>query len=702
MSPVRNRIGKNLLVYCLAGLIFLFWENLVSSIFGLYAFNVRRTFWGIVYYPLLFLVFGLLAEGFAFLITRIFKSSKWQYHGFIWFSAALLVFIWGGISRQFLIDVLGVAPGKTSYFTNLVLLSGIGLIALIVNFRLAKQEREGKINNWRKLFIFTAVIFIYTIISVKITTIFFSGSEFSTSNIILQPLELLIAWITVFTISKVISSNRSLLAAMVWIPVCITVIVVLISSLHHPSYSSAGDQTLNANKPNIIIMLFDTMRPDHVYHEVEGEQLTPNINKLAQEGRAYPRCFTTSSWTFPTTVSLLTSRYPNEIGYLDNAYVPADFPTMMSCLRENGYFTAGLSANFHIVPRYGFDQLFDRFFYQPGSGPKQMLLPFRSFFPSPLWIDELAYQFGFLSTDLLSTDWEKLNREAFDVIDDVAPNPFFIYMHFIEPHSPYYSSEFDDGLLDLGQLKFTYEYEFSHKKRAAFFQGLKNDFLRRSIETQHQRYMDGVRNADRAVAQMMQVLKDQKLDENTILIIMADHGEEFLEHGNVGHKKSLYQELVTIPLVIHVPDRLPIKLADRETSVSILDVAPTVLDMSESNSEIPDCDGESLLLPSTEPDRYFYTMVEERNYFWTSVAAEPYKLIIREEMEGGTVDTMLFNLDVDPGETANLYPGNLAVIDSLAKILQLQVDQTIEPASEPTRELTTQERERLRALGYTQ
>ncbi|HDH57336.1 MAG TPA: DUF229 domain-containing protein, partial [Bacteroidetes bacterium] len=279
--------------------------------------------------------------------------------------------------------------------------------------------------------------------------------------------------------------------------------------------------------------------------------------------------------------------------------------------------------------------------------------------------------------------------------------PFFLYAHFIEPHAPYRSAPFEDGILDLVQVKFSY---YSPGYRAGKSSAV--DYINKNktiiMEVQHARYMDGARTADRATARILQVIERLGLKQNTIIIIMSDHGEEFLEHGGQGHKSTLYQELVHIPLIVYIPPELHRELPDQPDGVSILDLAPTILDLAGIDSKIEDSDGWNLTEPYPYPNRPKQMMVEVMNNFWSAVVMGPYKLILIDQLENGKVDTLLFDLSKDRREIDNLYPARAGLTDSLAVYIQRQIDRKDWYSSPHPRELTLPEIERLRALGYVQ
>jgi len=695
--------NKNLIFFYLyLGLAFLLWENLVGSILGIHGLGLRRIIWGVVYYCLLFLMFGIMAEGINFLYSRLSPKHCWYGQKYVWLLTIMVAFLWGDISRQFIVALLDIDSQRLSYELNLIWVPFILTVGWVGNVLLARLDGAGKLTNVSKMLVYLFAAFLYLIISTKVTYRYFGHSMFTALNVILQPLFVLGTVALAVIMVRLFNAGRSLRWALIGIPL---LLIFLVEGLSASFFSANGISSKppqsTSEHPNVIVLLFDTLRADHVGAVSKDYSLTPTIDSLASQGKVYRRCYSTSSWTFPSVVSLLTSRLPNKLGLVELGYLPEDVPTVAGILRESGYYTAGISANDLISPPYGFDRSFNEFHFLRGKGSKQLLLPFHTFIPGHRFLEELAYQFDFISMDFVHADWKQMTREAQDCLEKASTKPFFLYAHFIEPHSPYWFVPFEDGILDLEQVKFSYYFPgYRAGKSSAVDYINKNKTI--IMEVQHARYMDGARTADRAVAHMLQVIKRLGLQQNTIIVITSDHGEEFLEHGGQGHKSTLYEELVNIPLIIYIPPELHRQLPDQPDGVSTLDIAPTILDLAGIDSKIEDSDGWNLTQPYPYPDRPKHMMVEVKKNFWSAVVLGPYKLILIDQLENGKVDTLLFNLGVDKAEKINLYPREKRIADSLAAYLQEQLDQSVSNVRDLPGKPSSIDLRRLRALGYTQ
>lgn len=287
--------------------------------------------------------------------------------------------------------------------------------------------------------------------------------------------------------------------------------------------------------PNVVVVVVDTLRRDHLATYGYARQTAPFLDRLAREGAVFDG-LSPSSWTKPATASLLTGLHPlhhQAVGRLDA--LPEPVETLGEILRERGYRTLGVSANGWISREFGFDQGFD-----------ELLL-------------------------LDSHDQaEKVNEQVLPLAARLEP-PFFLYVHYIDPHAPYGPrTAWNGGELPAGlraQAPVTIESlaPFEMQERPA-------EVLNRVRDL----YDGEIRGADRGIEQLVRALRDQGLMEDTILVVTSDHGEEIGDHGRMSHGLSLYEEVVRVPLVIHAPDRIR---AGRYGLASLLDVLPTLADL---------------------------------------------------------------------------------------------------------------------------
>jgi arylsulfatase len=358
---------------------------------------------------------------------------------------------------------------------------------------------------------------------------------------------------------------------------------------------------------NVVIVVIDTLRQDHLATYGYARNPAPFLGELARDGAVFDG-LSPSSWTKPATASLLTGLYPVRHQAVDrwDRLSPAAIP-LAERLRRRGYHTLGASTNEWVSPVFGFDRGFDRFVMDRN-------------FPGP-----------------------KLVRELLPALDRLEP-PFFLYVHLVDPHSPYRPAAGWDGRplsaalqaagpVTVEEIDTTQRYP----RPAAF--------LSRATDL----YDGGIRAADDALRALVERLRRRGLMRSTILVVTADHGEALGEHDHMGHGQTLYQELLRIPLVIDAPHRF--RGGRRPGRASLLDVAPTLAELLGWPREPgdPGFDGVSLvpLLAGTRPaaaSRPFLEHLDFTDGAALALLAGDRKLILEKGRN------QLFDLAKDPGE----------------------------------------------------
>lgn len=363
---------------------------------------------------------------------------------------------------------------------------------------------------------------------------------------------------------------------------------------------------------NVVVVVIDTVRSDHLPTYGYARQTAPFLDRLAREGAVFDGLSPTS-WTKPATASLLTGLHPlrhQAIGRLDG--LPEQAMTLAEMLRAEGYRTLAASANGWISAPFGFDQGFDELILQDSIGHA-----------------------------------EDLNRALLPRLDDLEP-PFFLYVHYIDPHAPYEPRAGWDGgpppaggPIDIESLD-----PFTVRRRPA-------ELLARVRDL----YDGEIRGADRGLEQLVGELERRKLFENTILVVTSDHGEEIGDHGRMSHGLSLYEEVVRVPLILHAPHRVP---AGRHGLASLLDVVPTLMELLDLGDGDADLDGTSLagLLrgeePSSGPRRRLFHL-DHMDGMGLALSDGREKILLGRRPYAKA----LFDLTADPGERQSRFdPGS--------------------------------------------
>jgi arylsulfatase A-like enzyme len=356
------------------------------------------------------------------------------------------------------------------------------------------------------------------------------------------------------------------------------------------------------NAPNVLIITIDALRRDYVSCYEGANAETPNIDEFADRALVFTNAHTNSPWTIPAMYTMLTSLYPSVHGANINRRGVGEVPTLAERLSGFGYNTEAYVANSILYGDLGFDRGFDRYVEVADLLP---LLPLRRTTVYQLF-KRLREKY-ILAVNDNTTDW------ATDVLCKRLRagrnRPFFIWVHYLDPHSPLIPPEeyvegdeaFVENAMRFGRTK---TLGSSDKVKA----GDKDMALAL--------YKAEVEYLDHRLSDVFDVLISENLAENTIVIITADHGEEFFEHGKYGHSKTHYNEVMAIPLIIRGPGIEP---GVSDIPVSLLDVSPMVLGYVKAQPA-PEAAGSDIiaLARADEPGKY-----EKRPIFFDQTEFAP-------------------------------------------------------------------------------
>jgi arylsulfatase A-like enzyme len=421
---------------------------------------------------------------------------------------------------------------------------------------------------------------------------------------------------------------------------------------------------------NVIVIVVDALRADKVGSYGSDLGLTPEIDRLANRGVTYLNAYSNATFTFPSTASLFTSTLPPVHRITHD---PKREEMMMR-----------LSDGYVLLP-----EVFKAAGYTTG------LLTF------PGWVSPTA---NYLQGVDVRTESERsdtdLVRVAKDFVTDHRAEPFFLYLHFIDMHDYWFPEHLFDGidpdaeglspaLQSLAEMKIPEAY--SALAKTLNQPGLLTD---RDLEHLHSVYDRRLEETDRVIGELVRHLEESGLIDDSLVVVTSDHGEQFMEHGELVHGgDAFYNELIRIPFIISNPERYP-EPVNATTPVTSIDFGPTLLDLA--GIAIPDeFRGESLANRLDEDRVVFAT--DGRT--WKAISREwsyiQSKKLDREE---------LYHLAGDPGETINLVGSE----PEMVAIGRRQIERAIaECARHPYRALTVDEvemdaeqLERLRSLGY--
>ncbi len=281
--------------------------------------------------------------------------------------------------------------------------------------------------------------------------------------------------------------------------------------LAHPSIVAP---TIGAQPKRIILISVDTLRADHIGCYGYNRPTTPNIDAFAQEATLFENCLTPGAWTFPAYAAMFTGKYPSITGATTNMQsLPVSERTLADIISASDF------ATFSVVN-----------VSWPGA-PSGLN---RGFDSSKLFWD----QYADVSLDY-AREWLKRHAE-----DDV-----FMFIHLFDPHQPYFPKDKFFGTFDPG-------YEGRYKRKSA---GLEFVTAGEGKLTEAERkhlvalYDEDILGCDESIGNFLQFLKDGNFYEDSLIIINADHGEEFGEHGKYEHGHQLYTESIRVPTIIRGP-----------------------------------------------------------------------------------------------------------------------------------------------------
>ena len=302
----------------------------------------------------------------------------------------------------------------------------------------------------------------------------------------------------------------------------------------------------NPNKetvsPNIILIVIDTLRADHLSCYGYERNTTPNIDELANEAIVFEKCYSVAPWTTPSIGSLFTAQYASVLGIKkEPVKLKKNFLTLAEVLNEYGYETKGIISHLFISSKLNFNQGFSSF------------------------DEENIKDYKYVSSP-------SITAKAISFIKSNLNNKFFLFLHYFDPHNDYILHK---------------EYNYFPDYKGPFYSGQGILELRKfaprmsrdDVEFIKSLYDSEISFTDLYIGKLINWLKKVKLYNKTLLVLTADHGEEFLERGDyyIGHAKTLYKELIHVPLIIKLPYQcFPARI---KQAVSLVDLMPTILDI---------------------------------------------------------------------------------------------------------------------------
>lgn len=361
---------------------------------------------------------------------------------------------------------------------------------------------------------------------------------------------------------------------------------------------------------SLVLVTVDCLRADHCGFYGYSRPATPFLDTLAKESFVLPTAFVAGAPTYFSLPAILASRMPLALGREVIGLAPGE-TTLASALREGGYATAAFAgANPYISPRFGYDQGFDvfkDFLDREGQLPQsegastsrsrkkpsstrskinQTLKRTAHAIGLGTFYDEFYFQYRLRLANSAAAGIDALRRfptaetvvgRAVEWLEIVGQKPFFLWLHLMDPHSPYYPTAAAYRELTGKEIRASraqYLNEFWNRSDIVPAK------LHRKKDSVLELYDAGIRSVDTQIARLVSQLQKSGAWGDCVFALTADHGEEFLEHGGRYHAPvGLHEEIVRVPLLIRVPG---VAKTDAPTSgFSHLHLAPTLLDVLE-------------------------------------------------------------------------------------------------------------------------
>lgn len=461
---------------------------------------------------------------------------------------------------------------------------------------------------------------------------------------------------------------------------------------------------------NVVLIVLDTLRADHVGAYGSKRETTPFIDSLAKQSVTFTNVFSTAPWTVPAMFSMFTGLYPSEHGITDGTMtgarnkvvgqqvLPDEATTLTEVMQKGGYETFGICTNYHMSEQFGFAQGFDHFI-----GEDFRFLPF----------PDIA----------LDAAMPRIRRAS----------KYFLWLHYLDPHFPFYLQSPWFGQWNQSDIHNYQDFgariilDFYRDFTGIGAEGIPADehiepifqlgqavagnlpgiaWLMRKLKVPQEHdyvkflraaYASNVRQTDDAVERAFAKLG---IGDDALVIVVADHGEELYDNGWWGHRHTLRQNLIHVPMMIRLPNK---KAAGKtiDTPVSLVDLMPTVLELAGQSapsnlsgaSLVPLIEGKSV------KDRPLFF---ETNYLGTplrGIVEYPWKYM-RNQKKG---TEWLFHLGNDPLEETNAAQHSTAKTAELrGKLMQWVSKAKPNWEAQEIVPLSPAQLERLKKLGYFQ
>jgi arylsulfatase A-like enzyme len=373
----------------------------------------------------------------------------------------------------------------------------------------------------------------------------------------------------------------------------------------------------------------------------------------------YQNAVSTAPWTTPSVASMLTSRYPRRLGYGQHpAYLAPKEVTVAEVLRNRGYRTHAITSNTFAGRSVGFDAGFE-------------------------WMD---FSLAAGQMDVTSGD---LTDHAIAWLDENGDQPFFLYLHYFDPHFAYVMHP---------EFKFDYVYDGPMRDQESHteFTLSMPSLTQADVDWVTAAYDSEIAYTDQYIGQLLDHLRAKGLYDNTLIVFVGDHGEAFNDRGDhyIGHARTVWQELLHVPLIVKMPggDGAGTNVLTR---VSTMDIAPTILAAAGASfPESEPIDGKPL---STAPMDRLLISETRRDANLRAAFQGHWKLIVDRDKK----TSALYDLEADPGEKHDVSAEHRDIADKLEVSVDVW-ENSLGHHNSAAAPFSADAIQRLKGLGYWQ
>jgi len=433
---------------------------------------------------------------------------------------------------------------------------------------------------------------------------------------------------------------------------------------------------------NVLLITVDSLRADHLGIYGYYKDISPNLDKLAKKGIIFKNAISNAPYTKASFPAILTGTHPYSYG---GYHTIKGRPNLAKLLNKHGYFTFAIPNIPILSSRFGYSEGFDVFIEPINSENvtlkhkiREKITKHKSLFTV---VQKVYWIFNLFSRNVPYTRGEDINKMVMEILDNVPENkPFFGWIHYMDVHYPYKPpSDFLDKSISVVRMN-----KLWYSLLDVIYKG--KSITEEELADLITLYDGEIRYVDYTIGNLIDYLKSSGLWENTIIIITADHGEEFMEHGTIGHVGKMhythiYDELLRVPLIIS-GEASPQKGIEVNSYVDSVCIPPTLLEILGIPYREP-FEGTSLLkfieTSKTKPvlsEASLYNKdkgtlpIDPNEEKVRAYREDNWKIII---YDNGRIE--LFNIDDDPKETTNLADENKDIVAYLIEKMNNYLDE---------------------------